>query len=93
MTIMKVYDGSFEGLLTTIFMVFEEQLSTVRIQSLKNTAPNFFDNIEEVPTNSKIAERVWKGLSKHCSKIGKSHVYRAFLSETSGVENSSRKMI
>ncbi|MDX1462809.1 MAG: TIGR03915 family putative DNA repair protein [Marinirhabdus sp.] len=84
---IKVYDGSFEGFLTTVFEIFEEKILEVQIQNQLHASPNFFDSTEMVHTNRQIADRVWKGLSKYCSKKGKSHIYRAFLSEQGGTEN------
>ena len=83
-----VYDGSFDGFLTVIFDVYDEKLTDVTIQPKHRSTQNFFDTSSEVVTDEKKAHRVWEGISKACSKKGKTNIYRAFLSELDGIEDT-----
>ena len=83
-----VYDGSFDGFLTAIFDVYDEKLTDVTIQPKHRSTQNFFDTSSEVVTDEKKAHRVWEGISKACSKTGKTNIYRAFLSELDGIEDT-----
>ncbi|MBT0607601.1 TIGR03915 family putative DNA repair protein [Aequorivita echinoideorum] len=86
-TIIK-YDGSFEGLLTTIFHIYEQKLKLVSIENKKISTENFFDKSEIVVTDSKKANRVWKGLSKKISASAKRKIYKTYLSELPYMENT-----
>ena len=66
-----VYDSTFEGFLTAVFVVFEYRYEEVAIVAQHLFAPSLFEN--------KI-EQCW-------GKEGKAVVLRAFLSEEEGMEN------
>ncbi len=85
-TIVK-YDGSFEGFLSAVFHIYERKLTIVSIEKKAYSAENFFDETEEIITDSKKANRVWKGLSKVLSAVAKRKIYKAYLSEIQNVEN------
>jgi probable DNA metabolism protein len=79
------YDGSFTGLLTSIFEVYERKLDVVRIQKNANQK-NVFDGFLFVVSDEIKAKRVWDGLQKKLS-IGTMHnFYACFLSEEQGIE-------
>lgn len=81
-----VYDGSFEGMLTCIFTVFEQKLCVSSIYVEQNVQQHMFSTPVEILTESDKAERVKKGL---LTKIGASayrQLYFAYLSESLGIE-------
>lgn len=80
-----IYDGSFNGFLTAVFIAFEEKLSVADIQKNKQAQNGLFSETETIFTNVGKAKRVWNGVSnKSFNAI--SNIYFAFLSETEGVE-------
>ncbi|MCT8340535.1 TIGR03915 family putative DNA repair protein [Flavobacteriaceae bacterium TK19130] len=83
------YDGSFEGFLSCIFIIYEEKLKNrVSIKRSDQAQDSFFDNLENVPTNETNASRVWEGLISKCgTRIGQL-VFKAFLSELPTIENT-----
>lgn len=82
-----IYDGSFEGFLSCVFHVYEQKLENVQIVSASKVQPNLFGSEEEVITDAKKSKRVWKGLQKKSSSIGRSRLLYAFLSEQEGIES------
>lgn len=85
-TILK-YDGTFEGLLSSIFYAYECKQLSISIEKRETHEPNFFDDSLKVISETSKAKRVWKGLSKKISANGKMKLYKAFLSEIPNVEN------
>ena len=88
-----MYDGSFNGFLSAVFIKYEYRMQQVRIRKAAFTSKNLFDSIEEVITNDKKAERVWLKLKQKCSKKGLSFLYKAYLSEIIGGEDLMLKFI
>jgi len=82
-----IYDGTFDGFLTAVYKVFDEQLKDVEIVKPKHFQPTIFVDSEEVKTNSEKAKRVWSGLQAKVSKSTAYRLYTCFLSEIKGVEN------
>jgi len=82
-----VYDGTFDGFLSAVYRVFEEQLKDVEIVKPKHYQPNIFIESEEIVTDSKNARRVWQGLQLKVTKSVANRLYASFLSEIKGVEN------
>ena len=82
-----IYDGTFDGLLTAVYKIFEEQLKDVEIVKPKHYQPNIFMDSEEISTDSKKAKLVWHGLQLKVSKSTAYRLYTCFLSEIKGVEN------
>lgn len=80
-----IYDGSFNGFLTAVFVAFEEKLHIVDIQKNGQGQNGLFSDIETIFTNVDKAKRVWNGVrSKSYNAI--SNIYFAYLSETEGIE-------
>jgi len=82
-----VYDGSFDGFLSAVYRVFEEQLKDVEIVKPKHYQPNIFIESEEIVTDARMAKRVWQGLQLKVTKSVANRLYASFLSEIKGVEN------
>ncbi len=80
------YDGSYEGFLTCVFQIFEQNLEvhTISLESLLQT--NMFGGNEVVITDLEKAKRVQVGLKKKISASGNKQIYWAFLSEKEGIE-------
>jgi probable DNA metabolism protein len=76
-----VYDGSFEGLLTAVFDVYECKVDKTRIVSEKTFLPDMFGKAIHVCTDAVKANRVWKGLQKRLSVALLVNVYSVYLSE------------
>ncbi|WP_378185601.1 TIGR03915 family putative DNA repair protein [Aquimarina sp. W85] len=88
MTTKLLYDGSFEGLLTCIFVIFEEQISNFSIQKNLEATHELFGTSETVYTDLKKADRVWTGFKKRSTKTQQQKVLKVFLSEIKGLENT-----
>ena len=82
-----VYDGSFEGFLCAVFDVYEYKFTDVEIVSTHKHQPSMFAEPHFVNHDAAHSDRVWKGLEKKLTLNAQKQVYRAFLSETDGIEN------
>lgn len=80
-----IYDGSFNGFLTAVFVAFEEKLQLAAIQKNTQGQNGLFSENQTIFTKVDIAKRVWHGI-KAKSNNAISTVYFAFLSEADGVE-------
>jgi len=80
-----IYDGSFNGFLTTVFKTFDEGIQVADIQKNSQAQRGLFSDTETVFTQMDKAKRVWNGIQKKSNTAIK-NVYFAFLSETKGIE-------
>ncbi len=76
-----VYDGSFEGLLTAVFDVYDYKIVTSRIIPADRYQPDAFAEKREVITDAVKANRVWKGLQKRLSANALLNAFSVYLSE------------
>ncbi|ACU08639.1 Uracil-DNA glycosylase [Flavobacteriaceae bacterium 3519-10] len=77
-----VYDGSFGGLLTAVFEVFEYRFHLAEIISKENFHnETFFSEVHEVLTDENKADRVTKKLEKNLGKSGVKQLLLVYLSE------------
>lgn len=83
-----VYDGSFAGFLTAVFEIYEYKFEGALIVTRERFQPNVFNKHHESYFSREKAKRVWKGLSLKISSVGLTQVYRTFLSEEEGIENT-----
>lgn len=82
-----IYDGSFEGLLTAVFEVFEYKLLLPKIISKENySSENMFAEVHEVFTSNEKSERVLNKLEKNIGKSGISQLLKVYLSEREDLE-------
>ncbi len=80
-----IYDGSFNGFLTAVFIAFEEKLDVADIQKNGQGQNGLFSETETIFTNVDKAKRVWNGVrGKSYNAI--TNIYFAFLSEAEGIE-------
>lgn len=82
-----VYDGSFKGLLTCIYRVFDRRLKEVDICKRNEHTPEIFRCEDLIDTRLEDALKVWNALKVKAGSGGADRIYRAFLSELKGAEN------
>ncbi len=75
------YDGTFEGLLSAVFEIYERKLGLVKIQKGEWYNLALFENAITVGTNEANAKRVLKGLQQKLSPNGVQRLYIAHLAE------------
>lgn len=80
-----IYDGSFNGFLTAVFVGFEQKLVHADIQYSQRAQNGLFSQTETIFTNINKAKRVWNGVKKRSSSAIK-NIYFAFLSRQEGIE-------
>lgn len=77
-----LYDGSFDGLFTAIFEVFEYKYKDVEIVSRERfRQKNIFAEIHEVIAQEEKSERVLNKLEENIGKAGIHELVKVFLSE------------
>lgn len=81
------YDGTFDGFLTCVFQVYELKLKQVNIQPKGLAQASLFGGNDEVLTDLKKSDRVWRGIKQKTSATGSSRLYYAFLGEQEQIEN------
>jgi probable DNA metabolism protein len=83
-----MYDGSFEGLLTAVFEIYERKLLHVNLEKGKwhNTA--LFEEVINVVTDEARANRVLTGLRQKLSASGIQRLYIAHMAEMQHEENA-----
>lgn len=82
------YDGTFEGLLTVIYEIYDRKLTAVKLFKGRQQAGAMFDETLEVITNEAYATRVLKGLRKKLSPNGVQRLYIAHMAEMDNEENN-----
>jgi len=82
-----VYDGSFEGLLTAIFELYERKIGDACLVRDKNYQPQLIASRLDIISDQKKAERVWNGLKQRLSVDKRNEVYQCFLSELPEMED------
>jgi len=82
-----LYDGSFEGLLSAIFEIYEYKFLQPLIYKPNTANGSLFGSAHTVQTNSDKSKRVYKKLQERLSKNAIAQLYSAFLSELKGIEN------
>lgn len=80
-----IYDGSFNGFLTAVFIAFEEKIQVSEIQKNSVSQNGLFSETKTIFTNLEKAKRVWNGIQRKSNSAIK-NIYFAFLSESKGVE-------
>lgn len=83
-----LYDGSFEGFLCCIFMVYDQKIPNAIIRKESDTNTQLFTVTEEVITEKHKATRVWKGFKSKTTRNEQLDFFKVFLSEIKGVENT-----
>lgn len=77
-----IYDGSFEGLMSAVFEVFEYRFQPAQILTEKRHQTTLlFSDLHEVVTDQQKAERVLAKLELSLGKTGVSQLLKVYLSE------------
>jgi len=81
-----IYDGSFNGFLTAVFIAFEQKLPHADMQRQGQIQSGLFAETETIFTNIDKAQRVWNGVRKKSNTAVK-HIYFAYQSEQKNIES------
>jgi probable DNA metabolism protein len=85
---LVVYDGSFEGLLTTIFEIYEYKMNAFKIKRRELDSGSLLGCFHIVNTDREKAKRVLSKLEQKISRSALGQLYRSFLSELPGIDNT-----
>ncbi len=86
-----IYDGSFDGFLSCIFLIYDQKIIDPTIRKASQTNNQMFTLTEEVITEEHKARRVWKGFKEKTNAAQQRDFFKVFLSEIKGVENTLLK--
>jgi probable DNA metabolism protein len=75
------YDGSWEGLLTVLFTIYDRKAAPNSIQPEGQVQGGLFAVPVLVETQEATATRVWEGLLHHMPKEARTRLFHVFLSE------------
>ena len=75
------YDGTFEGLLTVLFSVYESKSPPNSLQPAAAAQSGLFAQPAHRETDETRATRVWEGLLKTMDSEARARLYHVFLSE------------
>jgi len=76
-----VFDGTLEGILTSVFDSYERKSTLVKLVSTEHHLPDVFQETYTVISDDTKAKRVWKGLQKKLEPDWMKRFYKSFLSE------------
>lgn len=82
-----VYDRTFAGFLCCVYPICKQRLAHAEIQRADKVQGSLFGTETPLATDENRAKKVWKGLNQRLGKPACGQIYRAFLSEQSGVED------
>lgn len=83
-----IYDGSYDGLLTAIFEIYEYKIAQPDIKKESDANISLFASAHTVITSIKKSERVLKKLRQKLSPPALKNLFAVFLSESPGLENN-----
>ncbi|WP_026463707.1 TIGR03915 family putative DNA repair protein [Adhaeribacter aquaticus] len=81
-----IYDGSFAGLLSTIFEIYDRKNWPDSIVKESAKQPCLFGQQVLVTTDEQKANRVWMGIGKKVSVLFQTNLYHTYLSEKPNAE-------
>ena len=84
--ITLTYDGTYEGLLSTIFESYRMKINVAGIVPIEDFQESLFAEPIHVATNMEWADRVKKGVEKKGGKAASRLLYNCFLSEQKDIE-------
>lgn len=88
-----VYDGTFEGLITAIFEVYEYKIADPVITTAERLNNSLFGTTHITHTNAAKTERVIKKLKEKLTRGALAQIYNAYLSEITAIENNILRYI
>lgn len=80
-----IYDGSFNGFLTAVFIAFEEKIKVADIQKNSISQSGLFSETQTIFTQMDKAKRVWNGIQRKSNTAIK-NIYFAYQSESKDIE-------
>jgi probable DNA metabolism protein len=83
-----IYDGTFEGLLTAVFEIYERKLFHVKLIKGEWRSSALFEEVLQVVTDENRANRVLKGLREKLSAAGIQRLYIAHMAEMENEESA-----
>ncbi|WP_439697221.1 TIGR03915 family putative DNA repair protein [Mucilaginibacter sp. AW1-7] len=83
-----VYDGTFEGLLTAVFEIYDRKLFHVKLIKGEWRTSAMFEEVLQVTTDGHRANRVLMGLRKKLSAAGIQRLYIAHMAEMENEESA-----
>lgn len=81
------YDGSFKGLLTAIFIIYEYKIQQPHIVKNEMATESLFGNIHRTETDDAKSLRVLKKLKDKLTPNAFAQLYKTFLSELKDIED------
>jgi probable DNA metabolism protein len=75
------YDGSFEGLLTVLFRIYDRRSAPNSIQPTDAAQGGLFAQAVAIDTDDALATRTWDGLLRFMPEPARARLYHVFLSE------------
>jgi probable DNA metabolism protein len=75
------YDGSFEGLLTVLFRIYDRRSAPNSIQPESEAQGGLFAQAVAIDTDETLATRTWDGLLRFMPEPARARLYHVFLSE------------
>lgn len=79
--VIFIFDGSFEGLLTSIFEYYERKPGKIQLVSIRDYHPVLLEDTLEIISDEVKSKRVWNGLKKRLSPDWQQRFYKSYLSE------------
>ncbi|RZA01074.1 MAG: DNA metabolism protein, partial [Moraxellaceae bacterium] len=80
-TMVYVYDGSYEGMLSCVFVIFKNRITPIAISTAASYQLTLLDAVEQVATDEEWAARVLKGIDERTRGRASVLIYTLFLSE------------
>lgn len=84
---LVLYDGSFAGLLSAVFEIYEYNITEPSISRSEAPTGSLFGTLHSVVTNTEKSARVYKRLKDRLTPNALKQLHDAFLSELKDVEN------
>lgn len=84
-TRVLIYDGSFNGFLTAVYVAFENNIEVMGFQRDQPEQKGLFMDNLIITTQKNKAKRIWESIEKK-SHTAIRNIYFAFLSEADGVD-------
>ena len=90
---MVVYDGSFEGLLSAVFEIYEYKIMDACIVKKELLNGSLFGQVHDVVSDHQKSKRVYQKLKDKLTPNALSQLFKTFLSEEKDIENSIYRYI
>src|ERR1700750_2414506 len=85
-----IYDGSFEGMLTAVFEIYDRKLDHTKLQKGQWLNSAWYEDVIHIVTDKTKATRVLNGLNDKLTADGLQRIYMAHISE---IENAEQTLI